>query len=338
MKKISVIVPIHNCEANLAYSVKSIINQTYKNIEILLIENASTDKSAQICDNYEKKYSNVKTFYVNMPDLSNARNVGIENAKGEYLSFIDGDDFLYKTFYEDLVNLIETTESDIAECKLMRIPYGEDYERIIEKSNEKSEHICNLTNIEALNKYYSTNINEYVNKVVVFNKLYKKELFDDIRYPVGRIHEDESTTYKILYKASKIVETSKILYGYIQNINSIMNRPFNTKRIDDAYKAFEEAIEFFELKEEKNLEAKAKLRYLEYCVEFSYKLENSTAENKVEYKNKLYQMFRNNYKWIEFIKKYSNGEKENIIIEELQNLYRKDEKNLDIAWNLIEDK
>lgn len=330
MKKISVIVPIHNCENNLDYSIKSIIDQTYKNLEILLVENASTDKSIEICDEYGKKHSNIKVFHLDIPDLSNARNVGLDNATGEYISFIDGDDFLYKTFYEDLVSALENMKADIAECKIIRIPYGDNYEEKIKEANKKNIESHCLTNIEALSKYYSSDVDEYVNKVMVSNKIYKKELYEKMRFPFGRIHEDEATTYKVLYNINKLAETSKALYGYVQNSNSIMNKSFNVRRITDAYKAFEEAINFFEANKEPYLEAEAKLRYLEYCLEFSYKVENSDLENKIEYKNKLYKMFRENFKWITFIKQQINGKDRRIA--ELERLYNNDIKNLDEGW------
>lgn len=336
MKKISVIVPIHNCETFLNYSVKSIIDQTYENLEILLIENASTDRSAQICDEYEKNYPNVKAFHVDMPDLSNARNVGIENASGEFIGFMDGDDFLYKTFYEDLMKLIEDYDADIAEGGVFKVQLGSDYGKLIEEHNKVNvERIYNFTNVEALKKYYSTDIKEYVNKVIASNKLYKKELFEGIRYPVGRIHEDEGTTYKLFYRAKRVIETSKSLYGYILSPNSIMRKPFKTKRIDDAYKSFVESIEFFKDNNEEYLQSRAWLRYLEYCVDYCYTLENSINEDRFEYKDRMYKMFRDNFKWVEFIKKQDNTEEEKKIIEELEKLYNNDVKNLEIGWENI---
>lgn len=200
---ISVIVPIYNVEKYLNKCIESIINQSYSNLEIILVDDGSKDSSGIMCDSYILKDKRIKVIHKENGGLSDARNVGLDKAKGEYIVFIDSDDWIDEKMIEILYNIIKKNNSDISICDYF-LAYNEE----IQTQKEDIE-IINLSNIEALKTIYDKDLG--VCMIVAWNKLYKRNLFkDDIRYPYGKIHEDEFTTYKLLYKAKKnIIYKSK---------------------------------------------------------------------------------------------------------------------------------
>ncbi|MFR5264943.1 glycosyltransferase family 2 protein [Clostridium sp.] len=228
---ISVIVPIYNVEKYLENCINSILNQSYKDFELILVDDGSPDNCGKICDDYAKKDSRIKVIHKKNGGLSDARNVGIEAAKGEYISFIDSDDWIHKDFYLTLFNALSSSNSDIAICNFLKVSNNDIKDKII-NTNPTVE---TLSNLEVLNDLYSDN---YVNCIIACNKLYKTILFKDIKFPVGKIHEDEFTTPKVLFESNKIAIIDEPLYYYRQTPNSIMNREFNIANL-----SFLEAIE-----------------------------------------------------------------------------------------------
>lgn len=239
MEKISVIVPIYNVEKYLRDCIESIICQTYTNLEIILVNDGSTDNCENICNEYVKKDSRIKLINKGNGGLSSARNAGIDVANGDYLVFIDSDDYVNKSMIEVLRNLLINNNADIAQCEFEKFY---DSKNISDNSTFK-ETITVKNNKEALLSLSKID-GKGVNAVVAWNKIYKKKLFDDIRYPINKIHEDQFTTYKLIYKANKIVYTNKKLYYYRQRENSIMNSKFDKKRLV-VLDAIEEKINFF---------------------------------------------------------------------------------------------
>lgn len=232
---ISVIVPIYNVEKYLNKCIESIINQSYSNLEIILVDDGSKDSSGIMCDSYILKDKRIKVIHKENGGLSDARNVGLDKAKGEYIVFIDSDDWIDEKMIEILYNIIKKNNSDISICDYF-LAYNEE----IQTQKEDIE-IINLSNIEALKTIYDKDLG--VCMIVAWNKLYKRNLFkDDIRYPYGKIHEDEFTTYKLLYKAKKISYTNQKMYYYRQRKNSITST-FTKKRLD-CLEAFDERVKY----------------------------------------------------------------------------------------------
>ncbi|MGM9978893.1 MAG: glycosyltransferase family 2 protein [Clostridium sp.] len=232
---ISVIVPVYNVEKYLSKCIQSIINQTYKNLEIILIDDGSQDNSSKLCDEYSLKDSRISVIHKKNGGLSSARNVGLSNANGDYITFIDSDDWIDQNMISTLFNIINQEKSDIAVCNYF-LAYNEE----IQIQKDKIE-IKNFSNIEALKKLYDEKLK--IVMTIACCKLFKRELFNNINFPDGRIHEDEFTTYKLLYKAEKISYTNKKFYYYRQRKDSIMNSAFNKKKLDIIY-ALEERIKF----------------------------------------------------------------------------------------------
>lgn len=230
MIKVSVIVPIYNVEQYLVKCIESLLIQSLKDIEIILVDDGATDNSPNICDEYALKDNRVKVIHKQNGGLSDARNIGIEIAQGEYIAFLDSDDWVESNFYEYLYNLIEKEHADIAQCDYVKV-YSDEATIDFKETIKESVH----TGIEAL---YLLHSEEYVKTLVVWNKLYKRELFKNIRFPKGKVHEDEFTTYKVLHQASKVVNSNLPMVYYRQREGSIMAQEFNEKRLHvlDAWK------------------------------------------------------------------------------------------------------
>jgi len=268
-KLISIIVPVYKVEPYLHRCVDSILNQTYKNMEIILVDDGSPDRCGEICDEYAKKDNRIKVIHKENGGLSEARNFGIDIAKGRYISFLDSDDWIHKKYISELYKLLIKTNADISACDFLRTK-TEDVPKI-----EKGI-IHEFTNIEALEQFTDK---FYVQMVVTWGKLYKRELFDHIRFPVGRLHEDEFTTYKLIYKAKKIVLTnSKMLY-YWQRSDSIMRSGFNLNQKLDALDSYEERAAFFQFIGLNELSDKTYLMEFDLCL--SYIDEICTLDDKL---------------------------------------------------------
>ncbi len=218
---ISVIVPVYNVELYLEKCIHSIIQQTYKNIEILLIDDGSLDKSKEICDAFAKEDSRIKVFHQKNRGLSAARNKGIELATASYLMFIDSDDFIESEMIERLYNKIKNDEADICCCgKIL------DYELNHIAINNKNEFSVN--NEEALLKLL---INDDIDNSAC-DKLFKRELFECLRFPVGRYYEDIATIYQTFMASKKISHINYLGYHYCIRKNSISKESFSIKQFD----------------------------------------------------------------------------------------------------------
>lgn len=234
-KKISIIVPIYCVEQYLNKCIESIINQTYKNIEIILVDDGSPDMCPKICDDFAQKDKRIKVIHKINGGLSSARNAGLDIAMGEYVAFVDSDDWINENYIECLYELCEREKCEIAQCG---------FQKVIDEDN-----CCQM---EKRNSFFFTG-REFSYATynllswqcnLVWNKLYKKNLFNEIRFPVGRIHEDDLTTYKIIWKASRIGYISSKLYYYRQRVDSIIGCLQSLKH-SDAELAYCERKEFY---------------------------------------------------------------------------------------------
>lgn len=219
---ISVVVPVYKVEEYLNRCVDSIIVQTYKNLEIILVDDGSPDNCGQICDDYAKKDRRIKVIHKENGGLSDARNNGIELSKGKYITFIDSDDYIENNYISVLYKSISSNNTDIA-ISSHKVVY--DNGVVINKATEEESV---LKPKEVLKRIlYDDGID-----LSAWSKLYKKELFDDIKYPKGRLFEDAATTYKLIDKSNKISICSFPTYNYIIRNNSITNVRFTTKKMD----------------------------------------------------------------------------------------------------------
>lgn len=303
MEKISLIVPIYNVEKYLNRCVDSIIRQTYSEIEIILINDGSTDNCLEICNKYKKQDKRIIVVDKENGGLSDARNAGIEIATGKYIMFIDSDDWIDSNMVNRLYSLISKKDACIAQCDFARVYNDENI-----YFNNENINIKVMDSKEAMISIYKNN---GVKSIVTWNKIYKKELFNTIRFPKGKIHEDEFTTYKLFDKCKKIIDTDEVMYYYRQRDGSIMKSEFSIKRLD-VIEAIKERIKYFENKGYKELKLLAENQLQSLLRSFYTTIYNSTIENKELYLNKIVKEIRKNY--FKFISNRHVSKKSKILI------------------------
>lgn len=240
---ISVIVPIYNKETYLKICLESILQQSYKNLQIILINDGSTDESGNICQQY--KDNRIQYIVTKNRGAACARNQGIDLAKGKYISFIDADDYIAPDYYEQLYYLLNKYQAQIAVGKYKRV--DENTKHIFTKT---TPNIKNMTGKESLIELYGKEDEEHVNMVIMCNKLFHKDLFKEIRYIPGRIIDDETIIYRLLDKSKSVVQTDQILYAYVQSKNSVMRQDFAIKRLEDTILVYDEIIDYFKTNSE----------------------------------------------------------------------------------------
>ncbi len=235
---ISLVVPIYNVKDYLKRCIVSLINQSYKKLEIILVDDGSTDGSSELCEVLAKGDKRIKVIHKINGGLSDARNTGIVNSTGEYISFIDSDDWLSKDSIKILFNNLRDNNTDISSGKMIRV-FNDNINQF-----QTIEEKCQVFNKEEAleNMMY---LHEITNSACA--KMYKREIFNKIRYPKGKLYEDLGTTYKVISECKKISVTNQIIYYYYQNSNSIMHYKYNSKRLQ-ALEFAKEELEFIEKK------------------------------------------------------------------------------------------
>lgn len=260
-QKVSVIVPIYKVEPYLKRAVASILHQTYHNLEIILVDDGSPDQCGRICDDYAKEDNRITVIHKENGGLSDARNAGLDAAHGEYIVFVDSDDFIAEDYVETLMQCLKKYDADVAMCSYAVTASVELDESIFKASRDETVEVCDRR--ELLNNLYDANHKDATYFIVSWNKIYKASLWQDVRFPKGRIHEDEATTYKIYDRAQKGVYLHRPLYGYFTAPSSITRDRFNIKRLQ-WMDALDDRIAYFEDKTEQlNEEGKQEKEFLE---------------------------------------------------------------------------
>lgn len=242
-EKISVIVPVYKVEKYIDACINSILNQTYTNLEIVLVNDGSPDNCPEIIEDYAKKDSRIKVLHKENGGLSSARNLGIKNATGKYLAFIDSDDTISLNMMEHLHKALVNNKADISVCQVLRVTENEKGEVILPKQEnmETAEYTETIYSNADMMKgmLLDSNIGNFV-----CTKLFKKDLFDGIEFPEGRVYEDAATTYKVVHKAEKIVYINEPLYYYLIGRIGAITTTFTEKKILDSMMAYCGQYEF----------------------------------------------------------------------------------------------
>lgn len=219
---ISIIIPVYKVEKYLEKCIESVLKQTYTNLQIILVDDGSPDNCGKICDEYAKKDSRIEVIHKANGGLSDARNVGISKAKGRYIGFVDSDDYIKEDMYEILLNLIKKYDADVSICNLYDVI--DENECIRNKENGIREY----SRLDILKEVLlDKNIQSYA-----WNKLYEKELFDEIKYPIRKKYEDIGTTFYVFEKCNKIVVTSEPEYYYLKRSDSLVNNVTESTVLD----------------------------------------------------------------------------------------------------------
>ncbi len=273
---ISVIIPIYNMEKYLTRCLDSVINETYKNLEILLINDGSTDNSEKICLEYAEKDKRIKYFYKENGGQGSARNMGLDIATGDYIAFVDSDDFIELDMYEILMNNIKQYDADISCC----------------------DGICSFDRVSHDKKIREFNNNEIMREHLNNNKgtghspcdkLYRSVIFNDIRFPKMRAFEDCATIYKVFAKAQKVVYQNVELYHYIERESSTMTQHFSKvkfQQIDAYYGMYKFYLDKYN--EYANLVKRFLVGSMQYCLGEAYLDDKNKYEQELkELKEKL---------------------------------------------------
>ena len=211
---VSVIIPIYNVQDYLARCIDSVLTQTYKDLEIILVDDGSLDASGDICDEYDLKYRHVRVIHKTNGGLSDARNAGLVVAPGKYVTFIDGDDYVHPSFVEALLHTIKTTGAQIAACTWQELKDGDTPRNVnVEKASCKI-----FSQEEAINTvFYQGELNHSA-----CSRIFEKQLFDDLRFPEGALYEDLAIIFPLLRKVDKVALLKAPMYYYMHRAGSIL--------------------------------------------------------------------------------------------------------------------
>lgn len=226
---VSVIVPVYKVEKYLRACVDSILSQSYERLEIILVDDGSPDDCGSICDAYQEQDYRVRVIHKKNGGLSDARNAGLEIASGEWVTFVDSDDVLHGQFVEVLYMLAKTNQADLAACSFQKFTdvFAAGQECDLDGDDGKYQSLVLGTEAALTHLLYQTPPLE----TSAHSKLYRRRLFDDVKYPVGLYYEDLATTYRILMKSGRIVITQQCLYGYRIRQTSIMHENASPKML-----------------------------------------------------------------------------------------------------------
>lgn len=263
---VSIVVPIYNVENYLIKCINSLVDQNYQNIEIILVDDGSKDKCPEMCDELMQQDSRIQVIHKENGGLSDARNTGMRAATGEYILFVDSDDFIHPDMVKDLLFLALRYDADIVECGVRDVMDGENVEW--RQYTQMHEEVYNHE--EALEKML-----DYRNcRIVAWNKLYKLKLFVSIQYPVGKIHEDEFITPYLVDASNNYITTQNQYYAYVKRNNSIMRTKFNANRMH-VIEAHEERLAYFSNEYKGQYDTIIKYHYFVACAELKYAAEAS---------------------------------------------------------------
>ncbi|MBQ8301255.1 MAG: glycosyltransferase [Clostridia bacterium] len=293
MKKISVIVPVYNVEKYIEKCLDSIINQTYKNLEIILIDDGSTDNSCRICDEYALRDERFTVVHNENGGVSVARNAGLKKATGEYIMFVDSDDYVESDIAEVLMNLTLQYDADISMCSFK---YADTDGNTRNQTDLAVAEGC-ISGDEFWQCFYSGG---RTIGVTLWAKLYKRSLWQDIHFPDGKLHEDEFVTHSLVKKCKNIAVTKKPLYYYVQREGSIMNTQFMTQNFDAAEGILVRCRYFYEQKEFDN--AAKSLTMAMYNIIRGLNLLEKPTENDKKRLKQLKKEFRSLYRKLFFKK------------------------------------
>lgn len=318
--KVSIIIPIYNVEKYINKCIQSIIDQTYSNLEIILVDDGSIDRCSKICDEYANKDKRIKVIHKQNGGLSSARNIGIDISSGEYILFIDADDYIHESTVEILIKKAISKNADIVHFN---------FQYVDEEGNKINIKNKNLDDNKILNSYET--ICEYAKKSIIVmacTKLYKRELFDGLRFDEGYVYEDELIFPKIIYKSKINYMINDKLYYYVNRESSITKSNLTNNKIESKKKLIRFLEEFYlenypelmryiyikiyficsstikEIKKSNRLDNKNKIKITEYfykkILEIYPKISTHKKVKDIPLKKELYCFFY--HKYIKYIK------------------------------------
>ncbi|MDQ0208601.1 glycosyltransferase family 2 protein [Alkalicoccobacillus murimartini] len=278
---ISIVIPVYDVEDYLTECVNSIVNQSYSNLEIILVNDKSTDNSGVICDTLAKQDARIKVYHNTINSgLSDTRNLGTNKANGDYIIYIDSDDYISSNMVEVLYDLCIKYKCCIAQCAFTR-------------DGNMTEPIEDLrdTQIYSGKEMHLGLIGKGTSRTMACGKIFKRSLFKEVSFPSKLIHEDEAFIHKVLYRAEQMIVTNEKLYFYRKNPESIMNKKFSIKKYDILI-ALQDRILFYQSLDWHDLAFATSQRYSVTIIELYRKTNELITDEKtvhLEYLSKLYK-------------------------------------------------
>lgn len=235
---VSVIIPVYKVEGQLDRCVASIVNQTYRNLEIILVDDGSPDGCPAICDDWSERDQRIAVIHQANAGLSSARNAGLDAMHGEYVAFVDSDDYVDSQFIARLLSVMQKTNAEMSICAICQ---EDEHAALMPDNRILCKQMSILGGRQCLSHLFG---DDCINYVVVWNKLYTASLWRDIRFPVGKLHEDEFTTYKIVDQCKIIALVPEALYHYVQHSDSIMHNTYSIRNLD-RIEAFVQRLQYY---------------------------------------------------------------------------------------------
>ena len=281
---ISVIVPIYNVAAYVDRCVASLQAQSYRNLEIFLVDDGSTDGSEALCDEYAAKDPRVRVLHKKNGGLSDARNAALEQMQGAYVAFVDGDDWVSPYYIENLYRALKQADADLAVSCFEEVFEGQGVQT--PPVGQLQQYTC-LSQEEALQKMLYQDGME----CSAWGKLYPKRFFQELRYPVGKLYEDIPVTYAVMRQVQQVAYIRNVDYYYFQRQNSIQNAAFNPRKMDgvEHCRAMMEAV----MAEFPQLGSAAECRYLSTVCNILFQIRDAAHEPQ---RNALWQEVRR-HRW-----------------------------------------
>lgn len=274
-KLLTIIVPVYKVKDYLRKCVDSILAQTYKNFELILVDDGSPDECGAICDSYREIDKRVKVIHKTNGGLSSARNAGLEIANGKYIGYVDSDDWIEPTMYEDMIRVLEDNDCQMVECAINVVSGNE-----IKKVPEEGVEI--ISGRDALIRHLDTIHIYSMPRPSVWSKLYKREFWLENRFPEGKIHEDYLLTCMALYESGEVGLLHKGLYNHlVDNSGSICNAKFSKR---DLFRGtqYQYIVDYLSTKNDKILHDMAKVNYFCYMVTAIWKCDQNGLRNEVK--------------------------------------------------------
>lgn len=222
---ITVVLPIYNVAKWLDTCIQSIVKQTYRNLQIILVDDGSTDESPTICEHWAAKDSRINVVHQRNAGLSAARNTGLRLRKGEYVCFVDSDDYVEHNYVERMLNTARAEQADMVVCNIQR---EDENGNTLTEETDSSFETKTLTN----RQYMVYALQSDWKHIVAWNKLYRSEIWDDLTYPVGKIHEDEFVFAQLVVRCHRVACINDVLYHYVRHEGSIMNKKHSIRNLD----------------------------------------------------------------------------------------------------------
>lgn len=271
---VSIIIPIYKIERYIRPCIESVLSQTYRDLEIILIDDGSPDRCPQICDEYANKDPRVKVIHKKNSGLAEARNSGLNVCKGEYIAFVDGDDFIHKRYIEILLQACITQKSAVAIGKFERVPMEIDSSKKISEILDGGKIKC-ISGQEANYQIYNEN---WSRMIIAWGKLFHKSLLNGFYFPDVKLHEDEACIYKLLYSAKRVVLVDQLIYFYRYNPNGLMASRYSVDKMT-MISILEERKNFYSQKGEQELIIKTINREFFTAVEYYQIIKKINAKN-----------------------------------------------------------